>query len=601
MENDNKLGGKKDREDQLGNLINPKYSDKQVYNKLLDKYNVNDDKVEKIFHDLKKKRKIVKAAAKELKEKFYEKLKNKGISYNEMVGKSVKAFNKIKDKYKLPSEALDFYMDLIFNDHALSKGIDFKSSKMGKFLGYNDLLKAGKLHVDPKDEKYIAEIQKLYVETFPLYKKVIVNSSTDTVDNVDAFVARVEDKTKYINKYHDKAEFEKNIPKNYYNHIHPVLFALFAIDMKDLQFMYQSNFGSIISDLKNGNIIKTQPDFQLYKNIVMDTSGLYSSQNPIIDFLNRYKLQISLWNELNCLRDGKLYDNNLNTFLKALTDFKENPYENPMYSFLEDNASIVRKIYGAFSYKPIKIVISHVDLNDQYVDNFSINNNLKIIGVDNVEKVSMINVKIKKDKINLNSTLIGSHNLYVKNNMLIKVNQKFESVNENSYLIINTDRKYYNPQSLNIFTYGDVPLTNLNWESIVDTEVDPVIKDYKLQASVIYIVNKDAKTNNLYIVGSMTNIIKTTNTDEYVYHPLGPISKTYVNKQDKTDITIMDFSVEKDDFRRMPLVKASLTKVLYLGTVPLTNNVNPTTDPKPASIHHRTKTYSSLLFFVKYP
>lgn len=552
-----KKSGRKADDSKVDRYLRPGMSEKEAYNKISKK---SDDKreVEKLFEEFRRKRSGIKKVAKKFIESQMAKMASLSpVDYDKYEKSARKTFEKARVKYNLPYEAYLMFLDMLTIKKAQEQGISFTTSKMAKMLGFTDLLKAGKLNVDVEDAKVIAKIKELHAQTLPLFERSVLDSMNYANDDVC--------KSKIL------MDILSTYQKNHYNHVHPVLFALFYMTNKKTDIMLQSNFGYIVQCLDKGIPIQTAPDFELYKNLVLDISGVSSSKNPAVDYLNRFELQTILWNEVLCLRSGKVYNNRLDRFLAAIEKYRDNIYDAPNLAFVKDNAAIVRRLFNAFSYRPIQILIEPRGasaINSINPGNLttalSSQSTGPAIGISNKTNVPIITVKISgTGPINIADSLKG-YEWYLNNGMMVQVNQTVTGVNDKDtdLFIVNTDRR----ESISIqqpfpFSYGKSSVIQYSsgWETMCHAEISDFSTleiNKTISTTLLSVVYHHCKKENIanvnkyYVTGTAAAIVCGTDQPHYkVYNPLGPIhSPTTMNDNNNyISSTKTEFTSDKYD------------------------------------------------------
>jgi len=433
-------------------------------------------------------------------------------SWRKIIEESSRLFNKAAKKYDIPSGAFDLFLSMVFTDVAAKNGMKIATTKMAKLLGFTDILAAGKLNVDIADMKVVAQIKELHAQTKTLYERCVLQNMDYELD-------------------YEKHNKHGKV-KNYYNHVHPVVAALFGqgkefggvhdfnnanpnAEQSKLSYIIESNIGHIVASIEKGHPIETAPDFELYRRLVLDVTNIQSSKNPIVDLYNRYELQTVLWNEIMCFRSGKYYDCRLDKFLACIEKYKNTVYEAPDYSFIKDNGSIVRRLFSAFSYRPINVRVKPVKGSTTHNSNLTGNTYLSIqgigniqgnaqgftqgninlfgsnpstfqygrvpvIGIENITSIPILNIKIKtpekNGEINLNDSL-KSNEWFLHNGMMVNVEQEvIKCDDQRDVFVIHTDRREttLKNENVSIFSFGKTPLIQYTsgWEYINDSPIN---------------------------------------------------------------------------------------------------------------------------------
>lgn len=145
---------------------------------------------------------------------------------------------------------------------------------------------------------------------------------------------------------------ERHIASNY---IHPVLACMFLpkFDIFEIHMLY-SNFGSIIKARYEKKPILTEPDALLFDDITSDPNDVVCEiDSPITDLLNRYKVQISLWELVLKLRNGNYYEGeSISSFMRTLNACRNNLYDNADLAYNQDEGAMMRRLLSVFSLRP---------------------------------------------------------------------------------------------------------------------------------------------------------------------------------------------------------------------------------------------------------
>ena len=190
-------------------------------------------------------------------------------------------------------------------------------------------------------------------------------------------------------------------------HIHPVIAAMFLpkIELFESHFL-QSNIGSIVNSRYNQETLTTRPDYELFYNMVTDPNDVVcDNHTPIVDLLNRSRLQQHLWNSVLHLRNGQYYGTSFNEFIRSVDNCKLNKYDNPDFTYGRHDGTIIKRLLSAFSFRPTVIAtlpVSQVFSMNPYSQNIR----------PTVTSIPMINVRLNayQDKpITVGSTAISGN------------------------------------------------------------------------------------------------------------------------------------------------------------------------------------------------
>lgn len=325
---------------------------------LLKKIDYTPDSISAIFADLKKKygddeiiEKIMEEYRKKMKEtrKFASKIKER-LMYkhpNLTMKEYIEKISKYQERYKLTNEQIQTIINLIFSNkeaEPAGDGFDIGYNQMAKTLGfvpasYN--LSEG-LQIKEHELAQLDEIIALNKMSKELHNQVTLQS---------LIYADCDDVA--INN-----DFDKN-KINTFSYVHPVIFALFfpKHDILDSH-MIRGSISEIVKGKKEGYAINTQSNYELYWDISTDPNetACTSKQNPVTDLLYRTAVQIELWKNVLNMRQGKYYTTDLNAFLTAIDNCKSNVFDAADLVNIKDEGTVIRKLFGAFSLRPIIVM-----------------------------------------------------------------------------------------------------------------------------------------------------------------------------------------------------------------------------------------------------
>jgi len=348
----NKSLPREDIERQVDKLVRKNAGNKsnisnyQVYENLKGKYN-NDEIVETIMKKYSDKMKRVRKLASKIKQRLFE--KHPHLSQKEYIDKVAS----YKDKYGFDdAEAQAIINDIINKPVTITNERDDAGfNKMSKALGFVPISYnlTGRLNPDKDDVESLQEILKLDSITKDLHTQVILQH---------LFYDNAQISTNVIsNASQDKHK------ANIYSFVHPVVVALFLpkINLLDDQ-MIIASIAKIISQKQNGQELQTQPEYELYWQIATDpaeTACVTKNNKPFYDLYTRFVVQTKLWESILNLRQGKCYLpelNSLSTFIAAIDNCKASIFDSADLAFVKDEGTILRKLFAAFSFRPIVVL-----------------------------------------------------------------------------------------------------------------------------------------------------------------------------------------------------------------------------------------------------
>lgn len=228
------------------------------------------------------------------------------------------------------------------NDYELSEKI-YSYNKMSRALGfvaptinnYTNLVVEGE-----KEALALDQILQLHNTSMDLHHQVYIQSYAYSGINNNNFQRQIE-----------------SIKVQMYNHIHPIVFALFFPKFEYLdQHMLWASIPKIIASRKENVGLLSKPEIDLYNDIATDPSETACVHNskPFQDLLARSIFQIELWKSVLDLRLGRFYPNNcfLNQFTQAVNNCKSNIFDAYDLRYIMDEGTIMRKLFSAFSLRP---------------------------------------------------------------------------------------------------------------------------------------------------------------------------------------------------------------------------------------------------------
>lgn len=271
------------------------------------------------------------------------------------------------------------------------------------------------------------------------------------------------------------------------NHIHPVVACLFLPKFEILEYhMLYSNFGSIISTRYKRQPITNEPDALLFYDITSDPNDIVCEiKSPITDLRNRYKMQISLWETVLNLRNGRYYDDkSIGDFLATLHACRNNMYDNADSAYAQDEGSILKRLLNVFSLRPTIVSTKPINGVASFMATYSMGrptNNLTISNgvfpfnsqpIATITSIPMINLQLPPYAdatsapiditealhqtiwINENKVIIPKEHsiIYSKEILIFYVNRRVQRI----YI-----KTYANPIS-----FSQLPLTMANFEKL---------------------------------------------------------------------------------------------------------------------------------------
>ncbi len=137
-------------------------------------------------------------------------------------------------------------------------------------------------------------------------------------------------------------------------YVHPVIAAMFLpkIPVLEKHFLI-ANLAGIIKGRKNRELITNKPDYLLHKAITTDPNDVVCDPNSAVrDLKFRCQMQHQLLQSVRSLRNGQYYDCANRDFLATIENCRLNNFDNPELLYGQDEATVLSKLLGAFSFRP---------------------------------------------------------------------------------------------------------------------------------------------------------------------------------------------------------------------------------------------------------
>lgn len=251
--------------------------------------------------------------------------------------------------------------------------------------------------------------------------------------------------------------------------IHPVIIALFALKINILDNrIIHTNLAKIIVDRLNNEPLRTKHDFEFYMDLITNQQQIVCDKfNTFADLKKRVNIQETLRDTIWNLRGGKLYDCKNISFLNTIDDCSLNPVESPIYNFIRDEGTVLRRILNVFCIKPTFVTTMPVfDLTR------------RTMPIHKMDKLSMINVNLPNqivdsynEPVDLKAGLDTPH-WYYENGLIVPKKQNILYSKE--LLIFYVNRKFRSMPSVynNVYRYRRLPVSIGNHERINRHEVN---------------------------------------------------------------------------------------------------------------------------------
>jgi hypothetical protein len=253
---------------------------------------------------------------------------------------------KFQKKYEFTDDEFHIFINLALNDREnRTNDARYNASPLGKLLGGpNDFGPISKMDVPSNELDVIQDIFKLYAESRDLYSNVNLQAmSYEDCSNLAT---------------HGQIDLSR--PHSFAS-VHPVVVALFLPQFEVLEsHMIRANLGHIVNCRYYGVQIKSIPDWEVYWDIRTDPNAFLCASfndSPLKDLRNRVRLQIELWKQILELRAGRYFSDTFINFNNAIDACKNNILQDVEISFMRDEGTVLKKLFGAFSFRPTTIQV----------------------------------------------------------------------------------------------------------------------------------------------------------------------------------------------------------------------------------------------------
>jgi Poxvirus P4B major core protein len=511
----------------VGKLIRENASDAQVLAALRSKYPNDIEAVNKLFSEYDEKMSRIRRKA----QKFAGLL----LTHYSHLGpkRVVEKAKKYKQKYGFSDDEFNAFLNIALSDKSFSTAnMRIPSTELSKTLGHTVDVPV-KMMVKSSEYDVLQDILRMHQETVQLHTQAVIQALT--------YEEKEECKIMLYSK--DPKDLFDSRKDNMYSNIHPVLFALFAPKIKDLEErMVLSSITSIVSARYNGTQFKTQPDWLLYHDLIQDPNesvcATSQKDSALTDLRNRARVQTELWKNVCNLRQGKFYPADATNFLVSLKACKNNYYDSPDLAFIEDEGSVLRRLLSVFSYRPTVVAVRNQAILSPFNAGMPLNN----LAMSQITTVPMINIRLpvsdptgNPDPVTLDESLTAP-DFYVENKVIVPKIK--EVVYSRGTLIFYINRRTFgfdhkklvNPQDMPQFNV--LPFSISGYESINDNPVklDKELKlgkeEYNLKSLVsveTQVLNAGSPNATTFIKGCSATVLcgsgdkQTTNPLIYSY------------------------------------------------------------------------------------
>ncbi len=392
----------------IGSLIRKNASDAEVLAALRAKHPNDVELVNKLYSEYDEKMSKIRRKA----QKFANLLLTK---YSHLGPKRIiEKAKKYQKKYGFSDDEFNAFLNIATSDKSFSSAnIHIPNTPIAKTLGFTVDVPT-KMNVKSTELDVLQDILKMHQECSALHAQVVIQSLM--------YEQTEECKVLYSSNPKDMFDPRKD---NMYSNVHPVLFALFAPKIKDLEDrMLLGSIASVVAARYNGTPFKTQSDWLLYHDLIQDPNEVVCAgnqkDNPLIDLRNRVRVQCELWKNVRDLRQGRFYAPDCQNFLVALKNCKNNMYDSPDYTFVEDEGSVLRRLLSVFAYRPTIVAVKSAA---NATLPFAIASNVNTYAMTQVTTVPIINIRLPSNSTGTSAvalaTSLSSPDWYIENKVLV--------------------------------------------------------------------------------------------------------------------------------------------------------------------------------------
>lgn len=503
---------------ELAKLLAANYDDYNVIVELTKKYGDDRKLIDAIYDAYKIRMKTLTKYAQKFKELFLAKYGSLNLSTGDMIKKA----KKFARRNKISDDQFNAFVKMIMDPSYYKQGFNnfygIANTPIAKTLGFQSVdINATELNYPPTESTVLNDIVNMETANKLLHNQVILQGMLF----VDCAYQMFAGMTKF-----------DHYKKNAYNFIHPILFAMFAhkINIFDECILY-SSIGNLIKTKYNRQKIQTKPDHELYWNLVHDPSeSVCNSSSALQDLKNRFELQVKIWENVLCLRQGMYYDNVCVGFADAIDKCENKVFDFPDLALIQDEGTMMKKILAAFGLRPTIVATSVINSNVMGFSNNLLGRdpfvNAASVNLTNLTTIPMLTLRlplsiVKRNNANVPQT-IHLEDTFTQIQWFLNVSTdksivpKTQSIiHTNDVLVFYVVRRY---QTFSLDRIGircnftSLPMTMSGFEAVNDYPVEfdhniSIIQDtYKL-ASVVCV---ECDPNTKIIVGCVAAIVVPT-------------------------------------------------------------------------------------------
>ena len=308
-----------------------------------------------LFQEYKERKDLAEQKGRKFANLIRQKYGHKNLPFN----KYFKKAQKYKKKYNLNDDEFEVYWQVAISGKSnLTNVFNLPNTKMAGLLGYSGVGTGSKLNCKDNELGHVQEIIRMYEETKELHFRVTQQSllyrnnttrgAGRDLPNQDWKLPSEVTRSRYLRDF---------VSTDRYSYVHPVVTALYAWKLDYLEdHTIIGNIGHIVKCKNSSRPLTTQPDYNLYWNLITDPNDtVCDMKSPIVDLKLRYQLQTRLWDSVLNLRQGRCFNDKLSHFLTAVDSCRVNLFDAPDLTYVRDEGTILRRIMNAFSIRPTVI------------------------------------------------------------------------------------------------------------------------------------------------------------------------------------------------------------------------------------------------------
>lgn len=400
-------------------------SDSEAIAKLRKQYPSDEEFVTKVFDAYKERMEIIKEKASKFKNALLTRYRT--LPLYELIKKA----KKFKNRYKLSDDEFTAFINEISSNRSYwDVSLNTPRGVMASVMGhpsYHAEAFGGKLHVKSNELETLQQIMKINGETLFLYRQIVLQSLTYKDCAYQAITGEYDPK-----RY------------NLYSHIHPIVAALFLpkITLLD-EHMLMANLSNIIKLKYEGKRILTQPDYELFWDIVSDPNDvmcLTNRDSPIADLRTRVLIQVKLWENVLNLRSGRYYGDKFGELITLLEGCNNNIFDAADLAYIRDEGTLIRRLLGVFSLRP-----TYVSIRPIATTPIGSLHEIGVVPFIQYTTIPMITLRLPVDRNNTEDIdLMGSFEQtqhFIENKMIIQKSQSV--IFSRNLLIFYVNRRYH--------------------------------------------------------------------------------------------------------------------------------------------------------------